>query len=315
MRADLVRGRRRGGEAACPAPPRRSCCCRAASRRGTPRRWPTRVAPGLQTLGVMLPPTALHHLLMRRRRAPIVLTSGNLSDEPQAITLEPTRCAARRLRGQLRARPRSRDRTSRRRFGRARDRRPDSALMRRARGFAPAPLPLPPGFDAPPQVLALGGDLKNTFALLRDGQRPAVAAYRRSARRRLPRRPAARADRLPALLRLRARPRRLRRPPGLCRRRRSRGQRFASAGGRRSAHHHAHVAACLGEHGWPLDGAPVLGIALDGLGLGDDGELWGGEFLLADYRHVPSASAPSSRWRCSAATSPRANPGATPMRT
>ena len=50
-------------------------------------------------------------------------------------------------------------------------------------------------------------------------------------------------------------------------------------------HHHAHVAACLAENNIPLDAPPALGIVLDGLGWGDDGTLWGGEFLLADYRH------------------------------
>ena len=50
------------------------------------------------------------------------------------------------------------------------------------------------------------------------------------------------------------------------------------------AHHHAHVASCLAENGVALDAPPVLGIALDGLGMGENGEWWGGEFLYVDYR-------------------------------
>lgn len=238
------------------------------------------VAPGLPTLGVMLPSTALHHLLMRRRRAPIVLTSGNLSDEPQAITLAD---AAARLGSHVNY-VLDHDRAIERRVDDSVGRVIAGAfrVMRRARGHAPAPLPLPPGFDATTKVLALGGDLKNTFALLRDGsgllsqhigdlhdaacladQQRALADYQRFY------------DFEPDLVACDAH-------PGYALTQIAR-TRFAS---RTVAvgHHHAHIAACLGEQGWPLDGGPVLGIALDGLGLGDEGQFWGGEFLVADYR-------------------------------
>jgi hydrogenase maturation protein HypF len=155
-------------------------------------------------------------------------------------------------------------------------------VMRRARGYAPAPLALPPGFDARRRVLALGGDLKNTFALLHDGQgvlsqhigdlhdvscladqRKALADYLRFYAFE------------PELVACD-------RHPGYA----ATQQAHADYGARcvEVGHHHAHIAACLGEHGWPLDGGQVIGVALDGIGLGDDGTLWGGEFLLADYR-------------------------------
>ena len=240
------------------------------------------VAPGLTTLGVMLPATAMHHLLMRRRRAPIVLTSGNLSDEPQAITLAD---AVDRL-GSVPSYVLDHNRAIERRVD-------DSVgrviagqfrVMRRARGLAPAPLPRPPGFDTSTRVLAMGGDLKNSFALVRDGQavmsqhigdlhdaacladqRKALADYLRFY------------DFRPDVVACDAH-------PGYAATQQAQdtyGDRCISV-----AHHHAHIAACLGEHGWPLDGGKVLGIALDGLGLGADGSLCGGEFLLADYAQV-----------------------------
>ena len=125
------------------------------------------VAPALDTLGFMLPNTPLHHLMLARMQRPIVLTSGNLSDEPQAIDaadarrrlgaiaqyfLEHNRAIARRVD----------DSVARMVAGRPR-------LLRRARGYAPIELPLPPGFEAAPRVLSFGGELKNTFCMLRDG--------------------------------------------------------------------------------------------------------------------------------------------------
>jgi hydrogenase maturation protein HypF len=238
------------------------------------------VAPGLPTLGVMLPNTALHLLLMRRRQAPIVLTSGNLSEEPQAIRLDQ---AVERLGPQIDW-VLDHDRAVQRRVD-------DSVggviggtfrVMRRARGYAPAPLPLPEGFDTRTRVLALGGDLKNTFALVRDGQGVLSqhigdlhdAACLADQQRAL-------ADYLgfydfePELVACDLH-------PGYAATQLAHtrwGGRCVGVG-----HHHAHIAACLGEHGWPLAGGKVLGIALDGIGMGEDGALWGGEFLLADYR-------------------------------
>ncbi|MEW5834419.1 MAG: carbamoyltransferase HypF [Pseudomonadota bacterium] len=240
------------------------------------------VAPGLPTLGVMLPNTALHLLLMRRRQAPIVLTSGNLSEEPQAIRLDQ---AVERLGTQIDW-VLDHDRAVQRRVDDSVGRVIDGALrvMRRARGYAPAPLPLPEGFDTRTRVLALGGDLKNTFALVRDGQGVLSqhigdlhdAACLADQQRAL-------ADYLgfydfePEVVACDLH-------PGYAATQLAHtrwGGRCVGVG-----HHHAHIAACLGEHGWPLAGGKVLGIALDGIGMGEDGALWGGEFLLADYRHA-----------------------------
>jgi hydrogenase maturation protein HypF len=252
------------------------------ARAKSPRPIAAGVAPGLATLGVMLPSTPLHHLLMRRRRAPIVLTSGNLSHEPQAITLAE---ASDRLADGV-AYVLDHDRPIERRVD-------DSVgrviagqfrLLRRARGYAPAPLALPPGFESRTRVLALGGDLKNTFALLRDGQ--AVLSQHMGDLHDA----ACQADQARALADYRHfyafEPDLVACDlhPGYA----STQQAKRDWADRLSpvAHHHAHIAACLGEHGWPLDGGAVLGIALDGIGLGDDGQLWGGEFLRADYRHA-----------------------------
>ncbi|MEO7658805.1 MAG: carbamoyltransferase HypF, partial [Pyrinomonadaceae bacterium] len=126
------------------------------------------VAPGINSLGLMLPNTPLHHLILSRMPRPIVLTSGNISDEPQSIDNDQ---AAEHLSGiadyfLLNDRPiaqRVDDSVVRMMAG-------ESRVLRRARGYAPSPFVLPSGFESAPPILAYGGELKNTFCLIRDGQ-------------------------------------------------------------------------------------------------------------------------------------------------
>ena len=245
------------------------------------------VAPGLNTLGVMLPNTPLHHLLLRDLQRVIVLTSGNLSDEPQCITNTEAQSRLSTIASHFLMH----DRDIARRVD-------DSLvrvvagvprLLRRARGYAPAPIRLPPGFEAAPAVLALGGELKNTFCLLRShgGQGEAIVSHHMGDLENAP----THADYTRSLAQylqlFEYNPQRLAIDlhPGYLSsqwgRERARAQGLPLDG---VQHHHAHIAACLAENGIACDQAPVLGVVLDGLGFGDDGGLWGGEFLLADYR-------------------------------
>jgi len=235
------------------------------------------VHPSLHRLGLFLPTTGLHHLLLDGLKRPLVVTSGNLGDEPITIDDEEARIVLADVAdGFL-----THDRPIRSRYddsvvqctGRTR------ITVRRARGLAPAPLPLP--VDEP--VAGAGAQLKHTFTLAADGRAHLgphtgdladVAAHEAflTSYDRLKRltgiEPVALAHDLhPGYLSTQwARAQQVRRVP--------------------VQHHHAHVAACAAEHG--VRGS-FLGIAYDGLGLGDDGTLWGGEILVADlsgYRRV-----------------------------
>lgn len=242
------------------------------------------VAPGLACHGFMLPYTPLHHLLMAALQTPIVLTSGNRCEEPQCIGNDEAR---ERLRGIADALLlHDRDIVNRLDDSVARVVAGAPSLMRRARGYAPAPLRLPGGLADAPAVLALGGELKNTFCLLRDGEAivsqhlgnlesaAADAAWRQTLDRYL-----RLFEHQPRALAVDAHPDyRVGRI----------GRDWAQSEGialHTVQHHHAHIAACLADNGIDAEAPPVLGIALDGTGYGDDGTAWGGEFLLADYRH------------------------------
>jgi hydrogenase maturation protein HypF len=246
-------------------------------------RVPEGVAPGLDTLGVMLPTTPLHHLLLAPFATALVMTSGNLSDAPP----ETDDAAARtRLAGiadgfLAHDRPiasRIDDSVARVIGGRTR-------LLRRARGYAPAPMTLPPGFAPTPPILATGSQQKATFCLLRDGE--AILSHHVGDLDEVATSDDFRAaiEHYAGLFRHRAAHVAVDLHPGY--RAAALGREIAARQGATLhlvQHHHAHVAACLAENGVARDEAPVLGIVLDGVGLGDDGALWGNELLLCDYR-------------------------------
>ncbi len=245
-------------------------------------------APGNVRLGVMLPYTPLHHLLMAEMGSGsvLVMTSGNRSDEPIA-TGEPE--VFERLRGIADAflthnRP-------------IHVRCDDSVMrvegvgsypVRRSRGYAPEGVQMP--VTSGRALLAVGGQLKNTFGLLGAGGGRAILSQH-----------VGYLDHLAAL-------RAFERDIGLYERlfgieprvlvhdlhpdyaSTRYARKRAEAEGLRLIgvqHHHAHVGACLAEHGLR---ERVIGVSFDGTGYGTDGAVWGGEFLLADLRDFERAA-------------------------
>lgn len=240
------------------------------------------VAPGLAELGVMLPSTPLHELLLRAFGGPLVMTSGNLSEEPIAAMNDEARTRLDGLADGFLFHDReiaSRYDDSVVRVVAGRDEAPAPSvelLIRRARGYAPAPLQLP--FAARRSVLACGAHLKNTFCLLKD--RYAFLSQHVGDLENLETLEHFRAtltlyQRLfavePEIVAHDLHPEYLstklaRELPGV--------EQVAVQ------HHHAHIVSCLAEHGIA---GPAIGVAYDGLGYGTDGRLWGGEILVADW--------------------------------
>ena len=240
------------------------------------------VAPGTGTLGVMLPYAPLHHLLFDAG-APelLVMTSGNLADEP--ICIDPAE-AEQRLAGLAdmfvhHDRPihvACDDSVTRVVTG-------SPQPVRRSRGYAPMPLTLP---VAGPPMLAMGGELKTTLCVASGrtawlsqhigdtANLETLAMLERTV------------ETLCALQRVTPEVIVSDAHPGYLSRRWAADQ--ASARGAEHlevGHHHAHLASLLAEHRVPL-GEPVLGVVLDGTGYGADGTIWGGELLLGSYADV-----------------------------
>jgi hydrogenase maturation protein HypF len=230
------------------------------------------VAPGQRHLGLMLPYTPLHHLLLADADVPLVMTSGNLSEEPIAYRDDDALCRLGKIAEYFLVHDREIhmrcDDSVARTIGK------QELLIRRSRGYAPQPISLAAPFVQ--SILACGAHLKNTFCLGKERHvfmshhigdlenyetwdsfvkgvehfknlfaiEPSVIAHDLHPEY-LSTKYAVRVDGLTKI--------------GV-------------------QHHHAHIAGCMAEHG--LEG-PVVGVAFDGLGYGGDGTIWGGEFLVA----------------------------------
>ena len=230
------------------------------------------VAPGNPALGIMLPYSPLHHLLLRKLDFPLVATSGNISDEPLCTDEHE---ALVRLRGLadfflVHNRPIARpldDSIARVIAGKP-------CILRRARGYAPLPIPLAHSLAQP--VLAVGAHMK-TSVTLAAGNRAVVGPHVGDLDTLEAREAFARAaSDLPSLFATTPARWACDLHPDYA------SSIFAKQHESRVAsvqHHHAHIASCMAEHG--LTG-PVFGIAWDGTGLGADETIWGGEFLRVD---------------------------------
>ena len=241
------------------------------------------VAPDSPDLGVMLPYTPVHRLLFGLPGDPpgprvLVMTSGNLAGEP-IVTDDrgragPARAARRRLAAATTGRSTCPATTP---CSRIVDH--DQLPVRRSRGYAPLPIALPVPVRP---ALAVGGDLKNTFAV-GDGRYAWLSGHIGDM------------DDLATLEAFDAATEQLSTVTGVPAR--AAGRRPASGLPQRTAgpseqrgdrelvrvqHHHAHLASAMAENDHP-DGEPVIGFAFDGTGYGDDGAVWGGEFMIADY--------------------------------
>ena len=241
------------------------------------------IAPELQELGIMLPANPLQHLLMAEVGRPLVMTSGNASGKPPVLTNEDALADLINIADVWLMH--NRDIVQRADDSLVRYHDGQAEMMRRARGYVPDAIDLPAGFEHSPSILGLGADLKNTFCLLRDksavlsqhfGDLDDIDIYQQYQRT---------ITLFESIYRF---------TPSVIV-----GDMHPNYVSHRYAkqlsehlqipfiqvqHHHAHIAAAMVEHGIPLDGKPVVGLALDGLGYGDDHRLWGGECLLVDYK-------------------------------
>lgn len=246
---------------------------------------PEAISPQQKQWGFMLPYSPLHHLLMAELDNPIVLTSGNLSDEPQCIDNKDALNRLSKIADYFLLH--NRDIENRIDDSVVRRMHNKIQVLRRARGFAPGQISIPKGFKQHPEILALGGELKNTFCLLKNGRailsqhmgdledartfhdfQKNIKLYLNLYQHK------------PDILVCDKHPEYL-------------SSKYAIEYSEKEhiavktvQHHHAHIAACMIDNQLDINTSPIIGVAFDGLGFGEDGSLWGGEFLLCDYQQA-----------------------------
>ncbi|MEN6448779.1 MAG: carbamoyltransferase HypF [Syntrophaceae bacterium] len=237
-----------------------------------PCRVSGRVAPRMSTLGIMLPYTPLHHLLLQGNFPALVMTSANKTDEPICISSDE---AVTRLSGIAEGfLVHNRDILVRCDDSVSMVTRSRPYLLRRSRGYAPRPLLLK---SALPEVLAVGPHLKSTVCITKGGfafLSPHIGDLETPMARDFLHETIGRMQHIvqvkPDVVACDLHPRYY-------------STRVASQLGAREVigvqHHHAHIVSCMAEN--RIEGK-VIGMAMDGTGFGEDGRIWGGEFFVAD---------------------------------
>ena len=237
------------------------------------------VGPGLDTVGLLLPSTPLHLLLLAWTGRPLVMTSANLSEEPIVAGNDEARARLGLVADGFLLH--DREITARVDDSVVRPASSGAILLRRARGHAPLPIGL--GVRAPQPIVALGAELKHTFALAQGNTAWVSPHLGDLSRLETLEHARATLDHYRTLFRLHPEVVAHDLHPGYLSTRWAEELGLPAIG---VQHHHAHVAAVLAEH---RVAGPAVGLAFDGTGYGEDGHTWGAEVLVADlagYRRM-----------------------------